>query len=75
MRIHKKSTGTNSATLTVNANEADLAAIKHQVLQHLASTTKVSGFRQGNAPLNLVEKNTSPAILQSHFLEDAVEQL
>lgn len=62
--------------LTVVADVAELAVIKEHVLKSLAkSQGNIPGFRKGKAPLNLIEKQLDPAVLQSEFLQHAVNDL
>ena len=41
----------------------------------LAQSLKIQGFREGKAPLNMVEKSVDPSRLQTEFLEHAVNRL
>jgi trigger factor len=52
-----------------------LQEVKQNVLRHLAKHVKTQGFRQGKAPLSLVEKQLDPATLQTEFLDEAVNRL
>jgi trigger factor len=61
--------------LTITADQAELDTIKQHVLKNLAKNVKVQGFRAGKAPAHLVEKNTDPAVLQSEFLDHAINDL
>lgn len=62
--------------LTVTAEAAELTVIKEHVLKHLASSqSNIPGFRKGKAPLNLIEKQLDPAVLQSEFLQHAINDL
>lgn len=62
--------------LTVTADESELAVIKERVLKGLAkSQGNIPGFRKGKAPLNLIEKQLDPALLQSEFLQNAINEL
>lgn len=49
--------------------------MKQHVLGHFRNKVKIAGFREGKAPLEMVEKNVDPSMLQTEFLEDAVNQL
>lgn len=62
--------------LTVTADIAELTTIKEHVLKSLASSQgNIPGFRKGKAPLNLIEKQLDPTVLQSEFLQHAVNDL
>lgn len=49
--------------------------LKEHVLERFQSRIKLSGFREGKAPLSLVEKNVDPTQLQTEFLEEAINQM
>lgn len=61
--------------LSINATEEDLKSSKETVLKKMAKQVKLPGFREGKAPLNLVEKNVDPSLLQSEFLDEAMTLL
>lgn len=75
--MHTKSTyiEDTKATILISANEADLSPLKVETLKKLATSVKLPGFREGKVPLNLVEKNVDPQLLQSEFLEIAMGKL
>ncbi len=75
MQISTKMPKTTEAVLTVSADPKELQMIKKHVFQHFAKSLKVSGFRQGKLPLNLVEKYADQATLQSEFLEHAINDM
>ena len=75
MQITKKFTTPTTAKLTVSADTAQLTAAKEHVLRDLSRTTKLQGFRQGKAPLSVVEKNVDPSVLQSEFLDHVLNDL
>lgn len=60
---------------TITATEADLLPYKQAALKKLSSQVKLPGFRQGTAPLNLVEKNVDQQLLQTEFLDIALSDL
>ncbi len=63
-------------TLTIVGEAAELARVKERVLKNLASTQgSIPGFRKGKAPLNLLEKQLDPAVLQSEFMQQAINDL
>jgi trigger factor len=52
-----------------------LDSVKTEVLTHLAKDhVKIQGFRTGKAPLSLVEKNVDQQLLQSEFLDSALNR-
>jgi len=76
MQTTTKYENDTKAKVTVTADADELAAIKEHVLKHLASSQgSIPGFRKGKAPLNLIEKQLDPALLQSEFLQHAVNDL
>lgn len=52
-----------------------LKKAKDEILSELAKEVRIEGFRQGKAPLNLVEKSIDPARLQSEFLQSALNHM
>jgi len=75
MQITKKKLSDTKVQLILAADDKLLAEVKQHVLQDFARSVKVQGFREGKAPLNMVEKHADPARLQSEFIEHAINQL
>ena len=75
MQVTKKNLTDTKVQLTLVADAEQLTKIKQRVLRSLASTMKLSGFREGKAPLSLIEKQADPARLQSEFLEQALNHV
>lgn len=75
MQVTRKNTSDTKTVLTINASEARLDPIKQKVLQKLSGQVKVAGFREGKVPLNMVEKHADPQLLQSEFIDEAINQL
>ena len=75
MQITRKDETPTRVKLTVEADQAQLNAIKLEVLTRLRPSVKTAGFRAGKTPLNLVEKNVDPNVLQTEFLEHAINHL
>ncbi len=75
MQIKRTNSSETETKLTIVASEQELANLKQHVLGHFRSKVKIAGFREGKAPLELIEKNVDPSLLQADFLEDAVNQL
>lgn len=61
--------------IVIKAISEDLLPFKNKVLTNLSKSVKLAGFRAGKAPLNLVEKNVDPAVLQREFLDEAMSSL
>jgi trigger factor len=75
MQLKKDQLTPTKVKLTVSASADPLEDIKRQVVQHLGQNAKIQGFRAGKAPAPLVEKQLDPSVLQTEFLEQAVNRL
>lgn len=75
MHVTRTDNSTTNITLTITADAAELSPIKDGVVTRLGRTVKVQGFREGKAPLAVIEKNIEPALLQGDFLDEAMTQL
>jgi trigger factor len=61
--------------IDIKAEPSELIKSKQIVLKRLAPQVKVPGFRNGNVPLNILEKHVNPNTLQSEVIEEAVSIL
>lgn len=75
MQVVKKNLTDTKLHLTLAADELVMQEAKKEALEVLAKSMKLQGFRQGKAPLSLVEKQADPAALQTEFLERAMNRL
>lgn len=75
MQIIKQQLDTTKVSLVVSAELKELADLKQKVVGRLGTNAKVAGFRAGKAPANIVEKQLDQTLLQSEFLDAAVNQL
>ena len=75
MHVKRNNLSETQIKLTITAVEPDLAIYKSKVLHKLAAQVKLPGFRQGTAPINLVEKNVDQNQLQTEFLDMALTEL
>ncbi len=75
MQINLESTGPTNLKMTVTAEPEVMDKIKSSAISRLSRNMKLSGFRPGKAPLHLVEKQLDQQLLQSEFLETAVNKL
>lgn len=75
MQITRTDITPTKAKLVVTADETDLLKLKNHTLEHFRNRLKLPGFRQGKAPLNVVEKNADQTQLQAEFLDEAVNHL
>lgn len=75
MQIARTQPAATTTKLKITAAQAELDNIKQGVLTHLSKDVKVPGFRAGKAPAAMVERQVNPSLLQSEFLEHAVNDL
>jgi len=76
MQVKKVYTSDTHVTLTITADQNLIDAVKEKVLRHMnQSHVKLPGFRPGKAPLQLVEKQADQNLLQSEFLDEAVNKM
>lgn len=64
-----------SAVLTVKADKTELEEVRRDVLKKLGKDVKVSGFRTGKVPPEVVEKNINQQLYQQEFIEEVVQRL
>jgi trigger factor len=75
MQVSRTNISDTEIKLVITATEAELQTLKQHVLTHFRSRVKIAGFREGKAPMELVEKHADPVQLQTEFLEEAVQNL
>ncbi len=75
MQVKRHNISDTKVSLTIQADEKELKTAKQMALEKLRSKVKVSGFRDGKVPLNLVEKNLNQQTLQTEFLDEALSSL
>ena len=75
MQIKREQLTPTTIKLSISADKPFLEAAKQAVVGKLAQGAKIPGFRPGKAPANLVEKQLDPAVLQSEFIDQAINQL
>ncbi|MEO6513797.1 MAG: trigger factor [Candidatus Saccharimonadales bacterium] len=76
MHVKKDYPTPTNVQLVITAEQAELDAVKAAVLTKLSkSSVAPQGFRKGKAPLSLIEKQLNPELLQSEFLEEAINRL
>jgi trigger factor len=75
MQVTKKNLTDTSVQLTLVADADLLKAAKEQTLKSFATSMKLPGFREGKAPLSIVEKQVDQARLQSEFIEHTLNRL
>jgi trigger factor len=75
MQVNKKRISDTKVQLSVGADAAFLTRTKQTVLGRLGRELKLPGFRPGKVPPALVEKSVDASVLQSEFLDAAVNEL
>jgi trigger factor len=75
MKLHTERKKDTQAVLEIIASPEELSKIKNKVLHKLAPQVKVAGFREGNVPIEVVEKNIDQQTLQSQFIDEAINTL
>lgn len=75
MRVLRQDNSPTNITLTVSGEAADLEPIRRHVLGHFKHTVKVPGFREGKAPLDMVEKYANQQRVMDEFMEHALNEL
>jgi len=75
MQLKRESLSPTKVKLIITADADELSRVKEHVLRDLAAKVKVQGFRSGKAPAHLVERQVDPALLQTEFLDHAVNDL
>lgn len=75
MQVKSTYESKTKAVLTIIPSADELNAIKQHTLGHFQAKAKLPGFREGKAPLEVVEKNVDQNALQTEFLEEAINQL
>jgi trigger factor len=72
MKLNVDRPNETQADITIAAEIEELEKIKHRVLKKLAPRVKLSGFRNGKAPIEMIEKNVDQQLFQSEFIDDAI---
>ncbi len=75
MQVTKKNLSDTKVQLILAADAELLQSAKEETLKEFAKNAKVQGFREGKAPLAMVEKQVDPARLQTEFIEHAMNRL
>ena len=75
MQVDVTNLSPTEVKVLIKASPSELADYKKIVLDKFAGSIKIQGFRQGKAPLNIVEKNIDQSKFQAEFLEEAMSGL
>jgi trigger factor len=73
--VKREQPNVTTTKLTISADQALLSEVKNETLKRLGKQIRVSGFRPGKAPIGLVEKNVDSSLLQTEFLDVAINRL
>ncbi len=74
MQINRDTLTPTRLKLTITADQALLDGVKAEVVTVLGRNLKLQGFRPGKAPKHLIEKQIDQNMLQTEFLEQAVNR-
>jgi trigger factor len=72
MQVTRKDISETKVKLTIELGLEELAHSKQHVLQEKAKSAKITGFRKGKAPLNLIEKQLDQNQLQADVINHAI---
>ncbi|MCA9327816.1 trigger factor family protein, partial [Candidatus Saccharibacteria bacterium] len=72
MQITKKQLSPTKVELTISADESQLQSAKDAALVELSKDVKLSGFRKGHAPANMVEKVVDQQLLQNRVADSVL---
>lgn len=75
MQVDVSNLSPTKVKVFIKASPVELEEYKKIVLNKFANNTKIQGFREGKAPLNLVEKNVDQTRFQADFLEETMSGL
>ncbi len=76
MQVKRTNKSDNEVVLLITGDLVELGPLREHILKdHFAQDVKLPGFRQGKAPLNLVEKNINQQEFQTKFLDEALNNL
>lgn len=75
MQVTKNNESKTKVRLSIKATQDELDPIKKHVVKELGKDAKIPGFRPGTAPVEVIEKNLDPQMLQRNFLDQALTQL
>ena len=72
MQVTRKDISETKVKLTIELGLEELTHSKQHELQEKAKTAKITGFRKGKAPLNLIEKQLDQNQLQADVINHAI---
>ena len=71
MKTEVKESGRFERTLTVQLEDAELAAATEKAAAKLSRNIKIKGFRPGKAPLQVIERHVGADYLRSEAIDEA----
>lgn len=74
MKFESKNLKETELEFKISLDRQELMAAEERALQQFAKTSKIKGFREGKAPINLVKQNTDSNQLADKTLEIAINQ-
>ena len=74
MKTKLKNISEVKVEMTITLGKEELEAAEQVALTKLARDVKISGFRKGKAPLELVAKEVDPLALGQQTMEDAMSK-
>jgi trigger factor len=74
MQISRDTITPTKVKLTITADQALLDGVKAEVVALMSKNVNVQGFRPGKAPQHVIDKQIDQALLQTEFLEQAVNR-
>lgn len=75
MKILNEKHQSSSTTFNLVATASEINSAKDKILKQYQKDLKLSGFRAGKAPINLVEKNIDQNLLSNGTLEEVINDL
>lgn len=75
MQTEVKESGRFERTLTVQLDDAELAAATKKVAAKMSKNLKIKGFRPGKAPLKIVERHVGAEYLRSEAVQEAIQDV
>jgi len=75
MQVTKSQINPTTVKLIIQADQELLDSVRSEVLKRLGRTIRLQGFRQGRAPMALVEKSLDQNTYQSEFIDTALNKM
>lgn len=72
MQVKQTTISKTRVSFNISTSPEEMTIIKDYIIKKLSNSVKVAGFRAGKAPLNVIEKHLDQQLLQSEFLDKAI---